>query len=128
MSEKLNGGYSLKIGETTINIIGKYSPKWEKVYDNENSFTDYRGNQVKQLKGYRFLLDIETGRLDKNQLEEIISELNKASVAIVCPDFEGECYCDNVPANLEQANFLGARYRISFTLIAKDIVLIGGGL
>ncbi|MBQ8177256.1 MAG: hypothetical protein IJ035_09525 [Oscillospiraceae bacterium] len=126
--EKLNGGYSVQIGDVTVNVIGKYSPRWEKVYDNENSFQNYLGNQVRPLIGYRFLIDIETGRLNKEKLEALITELNKESVNVVCPDFEGECYCDNAPANLEQANFLGVRYRLPLTLIAKDIIPAGDGL
>ena len=126
--EKLNGGYSVEIGSVTVNVIGKYSPKWEKVYDNENSFRNYLGNQKKVLIGSQFSLDIETGRLSNEAFEALIAELNKESVNVSCPDFVGECYCDNAPASLEQANFLGVRYRLPFTLIAKDIIPVGDGL
>ncbi len=126
--EKLNGGYTVVIGDVTVNIIGKYSPKWEKVYDTENSFRNYLGNQIKPLVGYQFSLDIETAQLNKDKLEALISELKKESINVICPDYEGECYCDNVPANLEAANFLGVRYRLPITLISKDIIPIGNGL
>ncbi len=126
--EKINGGYTITIGEVTVRLIGKYSPKWEKVYDTENSFRNYLGSEFKPLLGYQFSVDIETARLSKEKLDALIGELNKESVNVVCPDFEGACYCDNVPANLEQANFLGTRYRLPVTLIAKDIIPVGGGL
>lgn len=127
-SEKLNGGYEVTIGDFVLRKIGKYAPTWSKVYDDENSFTDYLGNQQKILMGNRFALSIDTGRLTKEETESLIAELNKRSIAVVCPDFEGECYCDNAPANLEQANFYGTRYKVNFTLTAKNITSIGGGL
>lgn len=126
--EKLNGGYSVTIGDVAINVIGKYAPKWEKVYDNENSFRSYRGNQVQILQGLQFSLELETGRLTKEKLEALLTELNKESVMVTCPDYEGKCYCNDAPANLEQANFLGVRYRMPFTLIASELIPAGDGL
>ncbi|MBP1560710.1 MAG: hypothetical protein J6C96_05625 [Oscillospiraceae bacterium] len=126
--EKLNGGYMVKIGGFTLMNIGAYSPSWRSVYDDENNFTDYLGNTQKILKGKQFSLKISTGRLSAEDFKALAAELNKESITVECPDFTGECYCDDIPGSLEQANFYGTRYKLNFTLNAKEIVIAGGGL
>lgn len=125
--EVLNGGYSVEIGSYTLRNIGGYAPNWSNVYD-ENSFTDWRGNTQKFLKGRQFSLKISTGALDWEDYTALVTELKNKSIAVNCPDFEGNCYCDDIPADLTQANFLSTRYKINFTLIAENIELFGNGL
>ena len=125
--EVLNGGYSVEIGGYTLHNIGGYSPAWDNVYD-ENSFTDWKGNAHTFLKGRQFSLKISTGPLGWEDYSALTAELKKKTVAVRCPDFEGDCYCDNIPADLKQANFLSTRYKITFTLIASAIELFGSGL
>ena len=126
--EVYNGGYTVEIGNFSLRNIGNYEPVWEKVYDDENGFTDWTGNAKKFLLGRRFSLKITTGPLSFEDYNDLVSELNKSSFPVSCPDFEGECYCENVPANLTQANNLGKRYKVNITLIAQNIVPSGGGL
>lgn len=126
-NEKLNGGYTLQIGDFTLRILGGYAPSWEKVYDTENSFTNYDGSEYKVLKGIRFSLKIDIGHIPTEYFSELAEELKKSSVMLKCPDFEGECRCDNIPAELKQASFLGVRYGISFTLTAKNLISDQGG-
>ncbi len=128
MSEILNGGYSIKIGEYTLNLLGGYSPSWTKEYDENNGFTDWQGNPQKFLKGIRFSLKISVGRLPSEDLHALAAELQKKDVAVECPDFSGICYCDSVPAELKQANFLAVRYGVTFTLTAKNLITDGDGL
>lgn len=128
--EVLNGGYTVQINDFTLRIIGGYEPAWENVYDTDNSFTDWQGNTQKILMGKRFSLKIATGQLDTEDYKALVEELKKDTVNLSCPDFEGECYCDNIPSSLEQANFLGVRYKTNVTLTAKSIIApdSGGGL
>lgn len=125
--EVLNGGYSVTIGSFTLRLIGGYNVTWTNEYDTENQFTDYKGDPVRILKGRRFSLEISTGRLtaeDKNALAE---ELKKETIAISCPDYEGNCYTDSIPSKLEQANFLGTRYSTKVTLTACELDKTGLG-
>lgn len=126
--EVLNGGYTVQIGNFTLRIIGGYEPAWENVYDTENSFADWQGNTKKFLLGRQFSLKLSTGPLTPDDCRALAAELKKSTIAVVCPDFIGDCYCDNIPASLVQANFLATWYKVSFTLTAKDIELSGGGL
>lgn len=125
--EVLNGGYSVTIGGYTLRLIGGYSPTWTNEYDTENQFTDYNGNPVRILKGRRFSLEISTGRLSVEDKNALLEELKKATIAVSCPDFTGNCYTDAVPAKLEQANFLGTRYSTSITLTACELDKSGLG-
>ena len=125
--EVLNGGYSVEIGSYTLRNIGGYAPSWNNVYD-ENSFTDWHGNTQKFLKGRQFSLKITTGPLDWEDYNSLVTALKNKSIEVSCPDFNGKCYCDNIPADLTQANFLSTRYKINFTLIAENIELFGNGL
>lgn len=128
--EVLNGGYTVQINDFKLRNIGGYEPAWENVYDTENSFTDWQGNAQKILMGKQFSIKISTGRLDTEDYNALVSELKKETITLSCPDFEGECYCENIPSSLEQANFLGTRYKTNFTLTAKEIIKpdSGGGL
>lgn len=126
--EVYNGGYTVQINDFTLRNIGGYEPAWENIYDTENSFTDFLGNNKKILMGQRFSIKISTGQLDKEDYNALVEALKQETITLSCPDFEGECYCENIPSSLEQANFLGTRYKTNFTLIAKDLVLNGDGL
>lgn len=125
--EVLNGGYTVEIGSFTLRNIGGYEPSWENVYDTENSFTDWLGNTQKILKGKQFSLKISTGGLDTEDYNALVEALKAETIAVSCPDFEGDCYCDNIPASLAKANFTGVRYKANFTLIAKELDLSGSG-
>lgn len=126
MATILNGGYSVKIGEYTLNLLGEYSPSWTNEY--EDSFTDWQGSSQKILKGSRFSLKISVGRLPTSDFYELVKELKKRDISVECPDFSGICYCDDIPAELKQANFLAVRYGISFTLTAKELTKAEDGL
>ncbi len=126
--EVYNGGYKIQIGNFTLRNIGGYEPSWETVYDPDGSFTDWKGNTQKFPLGKQFSLKISTGRLIPEDFNALVAELRKSSFMVKCPDFEGQCYCENVPASLSQANTLGVRYKINFTAIAKDILPQGDGL
>ena len=128
--EVLNGGYTLQINDFTLRLIGGYEPAWENVYDTENSFTDWQGNTQKILKGMLFSIKITTGQLDVEDYKALVEALKKDTINLSCPDFEGECYCDNIPSSLEQANFLNTRYKTNVTLTAKKLIKpdSGGGL
>lgn len=127
MSEIQNGGYSVKIGGYTLNLLGSYSPSWTNEYD-ENSFKDWQGNFQKILKGRRFSLKISVNRMPVEDFRALSAELKKQDIAVECPDFTGICYCDDIPGELKQANFLAVRYGISFTLTAKELLKSGNGL
>lgn len=126
--EVLNGGYSVTIGGFTLRNIGSYSPAWECIYDEENSFVSYTGNKKKILKGRLFSIKIKTGQLNTTDYESLVTALKSDTIAVDCPDFTGNCYCDSIPAELRQANFLNTRLSVSFTLIAKEMTAVGGGL
>ena len=126
--EVLNGGYTVQIGDFSLVNIGGYEPVWEKVYDTENSFTDWQGNTQKFLRGLQFSLKISTGALDADDFNALVEELNKEKIMVSCPDFEGECRCENAPGSLAKANFTGVRYKANFTLIAESLIVSGGGL
>jgi len=123
--EKTNGGYTVTIGSYSLKHIGEYSPSWVKVYDTQNSFTDYAGNEVKILKGLQFSLKLTTGRLTATDYNTLVTALKDEDITVSCPDFSGECICDDIPGNLVQANSVGTRYKVSFTLTAKEIIPSG---
>ncbi|MCM1023812.1 MAG: hypothetical protein NC395_07110 [Prevotella sp.] len=127
-NERLNGGYTVQIGDFTLRLINGYSPSWENVYDTENSFRNFDGSEEKILLGVRFSLKIEVGRIMPEDFKALAAELKKPVIALECPDFEGDCCCDSVPGELKQANFNGVRYGIGFTLIAKNLLTDGDGL
>ena len=80
------------------------------------------------LKGIRFSLKVTVDRIMPEDFNALVTELKKRTVALECPDFEGDCYCDNIPGDLKQANFNGVRYGVSFTLVAKSLITDGDGL
>ena len=123
--EITNGGYTVTIGSYALQHIGEYSPSWNKVYDTQNSFTDYAGNEVKILKGLQFSLKLTTGRLTATDYNTLVTALKDEDNTVSCPDFSGECICDDIPGNLVQANSAGTRYKVSFTLTAKEIIPSG---
>ena len=127
-NEVLNGGYTIQIGGFTLRMLGGYYPSWENVYDTENSFQNFDGSEEKNLLGIRFSLKIEVKRIMPEDFKALAAELKKPTISVQCPDFEGDCYCDNIPGDLKQANFNGVRYGISFTLIAKSLITDGDGL
>lgn len=126
--EMLNGGYEIRIGNYTLLPLNGYSPSWENVYDTENSFQNFDGSEEKFLKGIRFSLNVTVDRIMPDDFNALVTELKKHTIALECPDFEGDCYCDNIPGDLKQANFNGVRYGVSFTLIAKNLITDGDGL
>jgi len=128
MAKIINGGYSVKIGDYTLELLGGYSPTWTNEYDENNSFADYLGNKQRILKGRRFSLKISVGRLDSVDYNALVTALKSETIALVCPDFSGDCYCESIPAELKQANFNGVRYAISFTLTAKNLINDEDGL
>ena len=125
---KANGGYSLTIGSYTLEQIGEYSPSWAKVYDTQNSFNDHTGQEVKVFKGVKFSLKLTTGQLTVTAYNSLIAELQNEYIAISCPEFSGDCTCDDVSCDLKQANSTGTRYKVSFTLTAKETTIPPGGL
>ncbi|MCM1328364.1 MAG: hypothetical protein NC253_02900 [Ruminococcus sp.] len=124
--EVLNGGYTVYIGGFTLRIIGGYEAAWENVYT-QNNFTDYKGDEHKKLAGKRFSLKLTTGAVIPEDKDALIRELKQDYFLVSCPDFEGYCYCDSIPAVLEQANFNGTRYKLTFTLIARELINPNGG-
>lgn len=128
--ESLNGGYSVVIGDYTLRLIGGYEVKWTNEYDTENQFTDYKGDLVRLLRGRRFNLKISTGRLSAEDITALEKEIKKDKISLECPDFTGECYSESISAKLEQANFLGSKYKsdITFTACELDRSEIGDGL
>lgn len=125
--EKLNGGYTVAIGDFTLRIIGGYEVEWKTIYDSENSFRNYDGKEIKPIIGRQFSLKLNTNGLSKADFDLLTAELKKSSFAIDCPDYKGNCYCDNIPGTLKQANFLGVKYGTSITLTAVDVEKISGG-
>ncbi|MGN0598646.1 MAG: hypothetical protein ACI4JK_02025 [Oscillospiraceae bacterium] len=119
--EVLNGGYTVAIGDYTLNLIGGYDATWTNEYDTENQFTDFNGNPVRILKGRRFRLEISTGRLTAEDKNALVEELKNKTIAVSCPDFTGNCYTDAITAKLAQANFLGTRYSSNITLTACEL-------
>ena len=126
--EMVNGGYTVTIGSYVLQHIGEYSPSWNKVYDIQNSFTDHAGNEVKVLKGLQFSLKITTGRLTAAAYNSLITALKDEDITVSCFDFSGVCTCDDISCDLKQANSTGTRYKVSFTLTAKETTLPPGGL
>lgn len=125
--EKLNGGYSVKIGDYTLVLIGEYEIEWKNIYDSENSFRSYDGTEYKPMIGRQFSLKLNTNGLSKASFDALVTELKKDSFAIECPDYSGDCYCESIPGTLKQANFLGIKYGTSITLIAKEVEKASGG-
>lgn len=125
--EQLNGGYSITIGSHTLRAISAYKATWRNVYDTANSFTDYSGNTVKTLRGRQFELAVKTAPLVWDDYTALINALKPSNndISVVCPDYTGTMVCDEMPADLKQANFLNTRYSVSFTLVAKSIVAAG---
>lgn len=125
--EKLNGGYSVKIGDYTLVLIGGYEIEWKTIYDSENSFRSYDGTEHKPIIGRQFSLKLNTNGLSKASFDALVTELKKDSFAVECPDYSGECYCESIPGTLKQANFLGIKYGTSIILIAKEVEKTSGG-
>ena len=123
--EVYNGGYTVTIGDYELRNIGAYAPGWSNVYDNQNSYIDLNGNNVKALIGKQFTLSIKTGRLSVEDYNALVFNLKKNEIYLKCPEFEGICICDDIPANLEQANTLNTRYSASFKLTAKSLTAVG---
>lgn len=124
--EVYNGGYSITIGSFTLRLITSYEPRYSNVYDTANTFTDYQGNTVKPLMGKQFSLSMKTGGMSVADYNSLVTELKKNTITVACPDFSGECICDEIAANLAQANSLNTRYTISFKLTAKSIITTDG--
>lgn len=125
---KNNGGYQITIGSYTLQQIGEYAPSWEKIYDTENSFEDNTGQEVKIFKGVKFSLKVTTGQLTTTDYSLLIAELQNEEMSVVCPEFTGVCNCNDISCDLKQANSTGTRYKISFTLTAKETTIPPGGL
>ena len=125
--EKLNGGYSVDIGNYTLRLIGGYETEWKTIYDTENSFRSYDGSEVKPIIGRQFSLKLNTNGLTKADFDLLTAELKKGNFEVKCPDYSGWCYCENIPGTLKQANYLGVRYGTSITLIACEIEKVSGG-
>lgn len=123
--EIFNGGYKITIGDFELRNIGGYTPSWSNVYDNQNSYIDHNGNNVKALIGKQFTLSVKTGRLSVEDYNALVSNLKKEEIYLKCPEFEGICICDDIPANLEQANTLNTRYSANFKLAAKSLDAAG---
>lgn len=126
--EVLNGGYTVTINGYYLRIIGGYEPHWSNVYSGNSIFTDYQGNQRKKLQGKKFSLKISTGGLIPEDFNALVNALKSETFFVSCPDFHGVCYCEDIAGSLAQANFNGTRYKITFTLIAKDLADNGDGL
>lgn len=125
---KPNGGYRVTIGSYALEQIGEYAPSWAKVYDTQNSFEDHTGQEMKVFKGVKFSLKITTGRLTAEAYNLLIAELQNEDITVSCFDFSGVCTCDDISCDLKQANSTGTRYKVSFTLTAKETTIPPGGL
>ena len=125
---KINGGYKVTIGNYLLEQISEYAPSWAKIYDTQNSFEDHTGQEVKVFKGVKFSLKITTGQLAVAAYNSLVDELKNEDITISCPDFSGDCTCDDVSCDLKQANSTGTRYKVSFTLAAKETAVPPGGL
>lgn len=123
--EVYNGGYTVTIGDYELRNIGAYTPGWSNVYDNQNSYIDLNGNNVKALIGKQFTLSVKTGRLSKDDCDALTEQLKKGDINVECPDFSGKCICDEFNTNLEQANTLNTRYSVTFKLTAKSLTAVG---
>ena len=122
---KPNGGYRVTIGSYALEQISEYAPSWAKVYDTQNSFEDHTGQEVKVFKGVKFSLKLTTGQLTLEAYNSLVAELQNEDITVSCPDFSGDCRCDDIPCNLVQANSTSTRYKLSFTLTAKEIIPSG---
>ena len=72
MSDRYNGGISVKIGNYSLKKISAYSPSWEIITD---TFTAYDYKNVSVYKGRRFKLNVTTGYLTPDELHALQTAL-----------------------------------------------------
>lgn len=118
---RANGGKKIKIGETEINVISGYSPTWKKEF--ADSFTTWDGRIVKPLKGIRFSLSFSTYGLQAEELTDLCDELTANEITLECDEYSGNVTCDDIPADLQSANFYGEFFKTDITLTADTLLL-----
>lgn len=121
MSDRYNGGISVKIGSYQLKKIAAYVPSWEIVKD---TFTAYDYRTVSVYRGRRFKLSVTTGYLTPDELHALQTALFAHSFTIVTPDFTGAVLLDSCSQPLEHANIYGKYYTVSFAVSA--VALTGG--
>lgn len=121
MSDRYNGGISVKIGSYSLKKISVYSPSWEIVKD---TFLSYDYRTVSQYRGRRFKLSITTGYLTPEELAELQSALFTHTFTITTPDFTGAVLLDDCSQPLEHSNSYGKYYKVTFAVSA--VALTGG--
>ena len=87
MSDRYNGGISVKIGSYQLKKIAAYVPSWEIVKD---TFTAYDYRTVSVYRGRRFKLSVTTGYLTPEELSDLQTALFAHSFTVTTPDFTTE--------------------------------------
>lgn len=125
MSDRYNGGISVKIGSYSLKKISAYSPTWEIITD---TFTAYDYKNVSVYKGRRFKLNVTTGYLTPDELHALQTALFAHSFTIVTPDFTGAVLLDSCSQPLAHANIYGKYYTVSFAVSAVAVTGGSGSL
>ena len=125
ISEKYNGGITLKIGNYSLKRISSYSPSWEQVTE---QFTAYDYSTVSIYKGSRFKLNVTSGYLTPDELSQLRSALLTHNFVLTCPDFSGAVILESCSAPLEHANIYGKFYTVSFAVSAVNLTGGSGSL
>ena len=125
MSDKYNGGITIKIGSYPLKKISSYSPSWEQVAD---SFTTHDYRNISKFKGMRYSLSVTTGYLTPEELAELQKALFAHSFTIETPEFTGAVILKSCSAPLQHANIYGIYYKVSFAVSAVSLTGGSGSL
>lgn len=118
MGRIANGGRSIKVNNTVIDVLSMYEPTWEKITAAEAETAD--GSRLNSIRGYLFSLSVETYGLTETAKNELRAALMGNDITLECADYNGKVDCDfNV--SLDNDNYYGTYYTVSATFTAKSI-------
>ena len=126
MSKEFNGGYTLKIGGLTWDLLNGYSPSWTE--EEQENFENYDFSNVTTYKGIRFLAAFKIKKLSEEDKDTLLKAIEPRIISIECPDYTGTVKISGVSAELTTANHLGKWYDVSFSAAAAALTPLGDGL
>lgn len=117
-----NGGRSITLNSTKINVLSGYSPEWTKEYG--ESMTTWDGRNIRRLKGVRFSLEFSTYGMNPDEIKKLSEIFTSENISLDCAEFKGPVYCDNLSANLKNANFYGVFFNTTIKLTASELTAV----
>lgn len=118
MTKEKNGGRSIIINDTVIDVLSEYTPTWKKITAAEAETAD--GQRLSSIRGYLFSLSVETYGLTENAKDALIVLLQNGELELTCGDYSGGVDCE-FGVVLDNDNYYGTYYTVSAVFTAKNI-------